>query len=52
MIRRLATTTLIGALLGALALGVFQRLQVTEEPTAQLPAAFPMYNTSIRDLFP
>ena len=52
MIRRLTATVLIGALIGALALAVFERLQTPEEPAAQLPAEFPLRITSIRDLFP
>ena len=51
MIQRLTATALIGALIGAFALAVFQRLQTPAAPAAQLPAEFPLYDASIRDLF-
>ena len=52
MIRRLTAIALIGALIGALALAVFERLQTPAAPADQTPAGFPLHNTSIRDLFP
>ena len=55
MIRRLTATVLIGAVIGALALAVFARLQAPVEPTAQaaggVHAALP-HHATIRDLFP
>ena len=52
MIRKLTATTMIGALIGVLALAVIGRLQAPEEPTAQLPAEVTLRIASVRDLFP
>ena len=52
MIRKLTATTLIGTLIGALALGVFERLQAPVAPTAQMLAVFTLRYASVRDVFP
>jgi hypothetical protein len=52
MIRNFTISMLIGALIGAIALGLFERSRASVESAAQLPAelAFPV--ASLRDMFP
>jgi hypothetical protein len=52
MFRKLTATTLIGALLGTLALATIGRLQAQTEPAVEMPNEFALRNVSLRDLFP
>ena len=52
MFRKLTATTLIGALIGALALGMVERRQAPADSTAQLPPGLALGSANLRDLFP